>query len=93
MHNSDIDIEFDPTKARSNLIKHRVSFSQAEEALRDPLALTIEDPDVGDERRYITLGMDGAGRLSVVVHTPRGNRVRLISARKASKGEWGNYHA
>ncbi|MBS0317584.1 MAG: BrnT family toxin, partial [Proteobacteria bacterium] len=38
-------------------------------------------------------GMDALGRILVVVHTPRGDRVRLISARKASRGESGQYHA
>jgi len=88
-----MDIEFDPDKAASNLRKHKVSFSHAEQALRDPLAFTIEDPDAEDELRLITLGMDSLGRVLVVVHTQRGERVRLISARKASRGESEQYHA
>lgn len=88
-----MDIEFDPAKAKSNLSKHRVSFSHAEQALRDPNALTIEDPDVVGEQRFVTLGMDALGRVLVVVHTPRGDRTRLISARKASRGEAEQYHA
>ena len=40
MHTSSVDIEFDPVKARANLHKHKVSFSHAEQALRDPMALT-----------------------------------------------------
>ena len=93
MHNADVEIEFDPVKAKSNLVKHKVSFAHAEQALRDPMAVTIEDPDAQDEPRFVTLGMDALGRVLVVVHTPRGDRVRLISARKASKGEAGDYHA
>jgi uncharacterized protein len=92
MHNVRVDIEFDPAKARANLQKHKVSFAHAEQALRDPLALTIEDPDAEGERRFVTLGADALGRVLVVVHTPRGHRIRLISARKASKGETGQYH-
>ena len=88
-----MDIEFDPTKAIANLRKHKVSFAHAEQALRDPRALTIEDPDSIDEQRLATLGMDALGRLIVVVHTPRGNKTRLISARKASKGESEQYDA
>jgi uncharacterized DUF497 family protein len=88
-----VDIEFDPAKARSNLQKHKVSFAHAEQALRDPLALTVEDPDAEREQRFVTLGMDALGRLLVVVHTPRGSRTRLISARKASKGESEQYGA
>ena len=93
MHTHSIGIEFDPAKAAANLKKHGVSFAHAEQALRDPMALTIEDPDATDEVRYITLGMDALGRLLVVVHTPRDERTRLISARKASPREAEQYHA
>lgn len=93
MHNDHVEIEFDPAKARANLRKHRVSFSDAEQALRDQFAVTIDDPDAEGEQRFITLGMDALGRVLVVVHTPRGDRVRLISARKASKGEVEQYYA
>ena len=80
-------IEFDPDKAAENLSKHRVSFAHAEQVLRDPAALTVEDPDAAGEPRFVTLGVDAVGRTLVVVHTPRGERTRVISARKASKGE------
>lgn len=80
MHTSPVAIEFDPDKAAVNLRKHKVSFSHAEQALRDPMAVTIEDPDAQGELRLVTLGMDTLGRVLVVVHTPRGDRVRLISA-------------
>jgi len=93
MHNSRVEVEFDPSKAKSNLAKHRVSFAHAEQALRDPLAVTIEDPDAEGERRFVTLGMDALGRILIMVHTPRGNRTRLISARKASRSETEQYHA
>jgi len=85
--------EFDPDKAKANLHKHRISFSHAEQALRDSFALTIEDPDSEGEARFVTLGMDSIGRVLVVVHTPRGDATRLISARKASKGESEQYGA
>ncbi|HMQ72030.1 MAG: BrnT family toxin [Rhodoferax sp.] len=88
-----MDVEFDPDKARSNLQKHKVSFAHAEQALRDPMAVTIEDPDAEGEPRFVTLGMDALGRVLVIVHTPRGSRTRLISARKASKGEMEQYGA
>ena len=93
MHNATVDIEFDPVKARANLVKHKVSFSHAEQVLRDPSAITSEDPDAEAEQRFITLGVDALGRVLIVVHTPRGSRTRLISARKASKGEAEQYHA
>ena len=57
------------------------------------MAYTIEDPDASREQRFVTLGMDALGRVLVVVHTHRGERTRLISARKASRGEADRYHA
>ena len=93
MHNHAVDIEFDPAKAQSNLRKHKVSFAHAEQALRDPMALTMEDPDAEGEQRLVTLGMDALGRILVVIHAPRRSRTRLISARKASPGEAEQYHA
>lgn len=93
MHIAAVDIEFDPVKAAANLRKHKVSFAHAEQALRDPMACTIEDPDSTAEQRFVTLGQDAFGRVLVVVHTPRGERARIISARKASRGETEQYHA
>ena len=57
-----MSIAFDPVKARTNLRKHGVSFSHAEQTLRDPMAYTIEDPDAATERRFVTLGTDALGR-------------------------------
>jgi uncharacterized protein len=57
------------------------------------MAVTIEDPDAEGEQRFVTLGMDALGRVLIVVHTPRGQLTRLISARKASKGELEQYGA
>ena len=93
MHTIVVDVEFDPVKARANLHKHKVSFAHAEQALRDPMALTVEDPDSEGEQRFVTLGMDALGRVLVVIHTPREGATRLISARKASKGESEQYGA
>ena len=88
-----MEFEFDPVKAISNLRKHGVSFAHAEQALRDEMAVTVEDPDSVEEQRFVTLGMDALGRVLVVVHAQRGGRTRVISARKASRGELEQYHA
>ena len=88
-----MSIEFDPAKAKMNLRKHGVCFAHAEQALRDPMAFTIEDPDSRGEQRFVTLGVDALGRVLVVIHTQRDERTRLISARKASRGEADRYHA
>ena len=49
MHTCPVEIDFDLAKARSNLTKHKVSFAHAEQALPDPMAVTVEDPDAQDE--------------------------------------------
>ncbi|KHD06198.1 hypothetical protein PN36_15350 [Candidatus Thiomargarita nelsonii] len=86
-----MEIEFDPKKASSNLIKHGISFKEASTALLDPLALVQEDPDVEGENRWVLVGMSTQVRLLTVVYTLRDERIRLISARKATKTEAKNY--
>ena len=81
-------IEWDPRKAKSNLKKHGVSFEEAATALSNPMAATGADPDHSiTEERYITFGVSEKGRLVVVSHTEKDEAIRIISARKASKGE------
>lgn len=91
MHTNPVTIEYDPVKARANQRKHGVSFVDAEQVLRDPLAATMEDPDAEGELRFLTLGMDANGRVLVVVWTPREDVVRVLSARKASRNEAKTY--
>jgi len=86
-----VGYEWDPTEARANLTKHRVDFADAALVLEDPLALTREDPDAQGEQRLVTLGVDPLGRLLVVVWTPRGKGIRLISARRATAVERRQY--
>lgn len=81
-------IEWDPKKAKSNLKKHGVSFEEAATALSDPMAATGVDPDHSiSEERYVTFGVSEKGRVVVVSHTEKDETIRIISARKASKGE------
>jgi uncharacterized protein len=81
-------IEWDLIKAKHNLKKHGVPFEEAATAMGDPMAVTGPDPDHSIyEERYITFGVSSRGRLVVVSHTEEGEAIRLISARKASKGE------
>jgi uncharacterized DUF497 family protein len=68
-----------------------VSFAEAEGALADALALTMEDPDAGGERRYVTVGTGSSGELLVVVWTERGDECRVISARRATRRERRNH--
>lgn len=78
---------WDPGKALSNADKHKVRFSDAESVLYDPQALTMEDKDTEDEQRHVSIGVDALGRILVVVYTYRGNTIRMISARRATKKE------
>lgn len=82
---------WDEEKAAANLKKHRVDFADAVGVFDDELALRREDPDAEGEERFIALGMDHVGRAVVVVYTYRGEIIRLISARKATKRERGQY--
>lgn len=83
-----IEFEWDPEKADKNLSKHDVSFSEAATVFEDDLSTTFPDPDHSDdEDRYITIGMSIKRRLIVVAHTERGERVRIISAREATRSE------
>lgn len=84
--------EWDASKAISNRKKHGVSFEQAVAVFRDPLALTFEDPDHSeDENREITIGHTEDTVLVLVSHTERKGRIRIISARKATRQERKQY--
>ncbi len=83
-----ISIEWDAGKAAANRRKHGVSFDEAVTALLDPRALAREDGFAEGETRWILLGMSARPRLLTVVYTLRGDeRIRLISARKATRRE------
>lgn len=82
------EFEWDGAKAKSNLLKHKVSFDEAKTVFGDPLSLTISDPDHSqDEGRYIIVGVSIDGRVLVVSHTDREDRIRIISARRATRKE------
>lgn len=86
-------IVWDPAKAETNLRRHGIRFSDAEGVLFDPNALTEEDESVEGEQRFVSIGMDPIGRCLVVVHTFRGDDIRLISARRATRRERRAYEA
>lgn len=87
-----LSFEWDERKAKSNLTKHGVSFEQASTVFGDPLSLTIPDPAHSQvEDRFIVLGQSHQRKLLVVVHTERGDTIRIISARRASRRERKNY--
>jgi len=87
-----MEIEWDSDKADSNLKKHGVSFEEAATALLDPMALAQEDAASEGELRWVLIGMGAQLRLLTVVYTlRRQDRVRLISARRATRKEARNY--
>ena len=86
-----MDYEWDPAKAAVNAQKHGVDFADAVTALEDELALTIPDPDSVGEDRFVSVGMDATGQILVTVFTLREDVVRIISSRRACKGERNRY--
>ena len=87
-----MQFEWDPKKARENVLKHRVAFEEAMTVFRDPLARIHDDPDHSvRESREIIIGTSTAGRLILVSFTERGERVRIINARHAEPSERYDY--
>ena len=83
-----MQFEWDPNKARTNLLRHGVSFEEASSVFGDSLAVTFPDPDhSASEQRSLTFGFSERHRLLVVAHTERSGRVRIINARAATRRE------
>jgi uncharacterized DUF497 family protein len=83
-----MEFEWDDDKAARNIDKHGVLFQDAATVFGDPLSITYYDPDHSDdEDRFITIGHTTSGILLIVSHTDRGDRVRIISARRATRKE------
>ncbi|KJS07696.1 MAG: hypothetical protein VR73_08265 [Gammaproteobacteria bacterium BRH_c0] len=88
------NFEWDTAKAASNVRKHGVTFEQAAQVFLDPMALSIFDDETSSpgEERWVTLGKVKNQYYLVVVHTIQARsaesiRIRLISARKATRNE------
>ena len=87
-----VTFEWDARKAGQNVAAHGVSFEEAATSFGDPLSLTIEDPvHSTEEERSVTIGESSRERLLVVVHTERGDAIRIISARPATARERSDY--
>jgi uncharacterized DUF497 family protein len=87
-----VEFEWDPFKAELNLKEHGVSFDEATTIFRDTFSITISDPDHSDrEDRFIDIGMSHRMRLLVVSYTERKDKIRIISARRATRAERKNY--
>lgn len=84
--------EWDPEKAKSNLLKHGISFQEAQSVFFDPNSITVPDPDHSIvEMRFIINGFSIRQRQLIVVHTDRDDRIRIISARLANRRERKKY--
>ena len=80
--------EWDEIKARKNEQDHQVSFHEGSTIFHDPHIATMHDPDHSEnEDRYLSLGYSSQGRVLLVSYTDRGNNIRLISCRKATRRE------
>jgi hypothetical protein len=89
-----MNFEWDPKKANANLQKHGVSFEMAASAFLDDYSATFLGPDHGrGEHRLITFGIAADGILVVVAHTERGENIRIISARYATRKERKKYES
>ena len=87
-YNRCVEFEWDANKAADNLRKHKVSFMEAATVFGDFLGITVPDPaHSADEDRYITVGLSNLGRLLMVAHTERDERIRIISARTLTAKE------
>jgi uncharacterized DUF497 family protein len=89
-----INFYWDENKAKSNLIKHKISFEEAKTVFDDDNARLIYDPDHSeDEDRFILLGQSCRFKVLTVVHCYRDdeNNIRIISARKSTKNEEKQY--
>jgi len=83
-----LGFEWNAEKAKTNLSKHGVSFDEASTVFKDELSITIADPmHSDDEDRFVVIGCSHRNRILIVVHTDRGDRIRIISARPATRKE------
>ena len=91
------NFEWSPVKAKENLRKHGIGFERASELFLDPLAVSVFDTEHGEaEERWVTIGRDSHGMVLVIVHTfaeasAEESKIRMISARKATKREARQY--
>ncbi|MDR4496651.1 MAG: BrnT family toxin [Candidatus Scalindua sp.] len=83
-----MEFEWDPDKSKANFKKHGISFHEAATVFGDSLAITFNDPDHSiREHRFLTFGYSRMNQLLVVVHMKRHGKIRIISARRATRQE------
>ena len=83
-----MEFEWDANKATVNLSRHNVSFDEAKTVFQDPFYIVFDDPDHSfEEDRCIAIGRSIQDRLLFLSYTEREDTIRLISARKTTRGE------
>ena len=83
-----MEFDWDPQKAATNLAKHEVSFEEAATVFGDPLGRIVADPRHSpDQERFVLLGLSQDQRLLAVMYVERGETIRIISARRATRRE------
>ena len=90
IYNCRVIFEWDENKAKANLLKHKISFEEAATVFKDMFSITIADHSI-EENRFVDIGMSDKNHLLVVSYTERKDRIRLITARKATSAERKKY--
>ncbi len=87
-----MEFEWHHAKAEANLQAHGVSFEFAKTMFKDPFAIErLDDRQDYGEERFVLIGMAEGKVLLFVAYTERGERIRLISARRATQYEQEDY--
>jgi uncharacterized protein len=87
-----LEFEWDQEKAKANLRLHGVSFELAQTVFRDAFAVErLDDREDYAKERFIIIGMAAGQVILFVVYTERGDRIRIISARRATQHEEEDY--
>ncbi len=87
-----LEFEWDTEKSKKNMSRHGVSFIEAATVFSDSLSMTYSDPcHSHDEKRFIIIGLSSSGKLLMVSHTERNDKIRIISARKLTRKERKQY--
>ena len=83
-----LTFKWDEEKANSNLKKHKISFEEGKTIFDDPFLLTFPDLEHSEfEERYINIGTSVKRRILILIHTERGENIRIINCRKATSTE------
>jgi uncharacterized DUF497 family protein len=83
-----LTFEWDEVKAKANFKKHKVSFEEGKTIFNDPFLCTLPDSEhSANEERYLNIGLSANGRVLILTHTERREKIRIISCRKAAEQE------